>query len=70
MYDITGTPKSVAPERILELELFIQLLHRDGFGDILWNEKGDNGFVTIYVRDPKLIAEFRQSGTPPTVVSG
>jgi hypothetical protein len=45
----------------------MQLLHRDGFGDILWNEYGDDGFVTIYVIDPKLIADFRKSGTTQVV---
>ena len=63
IYDTSGTSKSVAPECILELVPFMKLLHRDGFGDILWNENGDDGFVTIYVRDPKLIAAFRQSST-------
>ena len=63
IYDSTGTSKSVAPECILELEPFMRLMHRDGFGDILWNENRDDGFVTIYVRDPKLIEDFRQSGT-------
>lgn len=62
IYDSSGTSESVAPECILELGPFMQLLHRDGFGEILWNENGDDGFVTIYVRDPKLIADFRQSG--------
>jgi hypothetical protein len=54
-----GGLKSIAPERILELEPFMQLLYRDGFGDIFWNKKGDDGFVTIYVRDFKLIADFK-----------
>jgi hypothetical protein len=64
VYDDTpGTSKSVAPACTFELEPFMQLLHRDGFGDILWNETGDGGFVTIYVRDPELVADFRQSGT-------
>jgi hypothetical protein len=62
VYDDTpGTSKSVAPECTLELEPFMQLFHRDGFGDILWDETG--GYVTIYVRDPELVADFRQSGT-------
>jgi hypothetical protein len=30
-----GGLKSIALERILELEPFMQLLYRDGFGDIL-----------------------------------
>ena len=69
IYDTAGTSKSVAPSSLIELECFMQLLHKDGFGDILWNEYGDNGFVTIYAVDPKLIADFRKSGITQ-VVSG
>jgi hypothetical protein len=62
VYDDTpGTSNSVAPECTLELEPFMQLFHRDGFGHILWDE--NTCYVTIYVRDPELVADLRKSGT-------
>jgi hypothetical protein len=60
MYDTTGTSKSVRPSSFIELERFIELIQRDGFGDILWNEYEDYAFITIYLADPVLIADFSQ----------
>ncbi|KAH7308333.1 hypothetical protein BKA65DRAFT_485677 [Rhexocercosporidium sp. MPI-PUGE-AT-0058] len=54
----------------IELERFMQLIRRDGFGDILWNDCGNYGFVTIYVIDQKLIADFGHPGMLSNVVSG
>jgi hypothetical protein len=61
MYDTTGTCSTVLPISLIKLERFIQLIQKDGFGDILWNDYGDVAFVTIYVIDNKLIADFGQS---------
>jgi hypothetical protein len=63
IYNSIGTSKSVTPECILELEPFMRLMHRDWFSDILWNDNRDDGFIMIYMRDPKLIEDFRQSST-------
>jgi len=67
MYDTTGTSKSVPPLSLIGLERFMQLIQRDGFGDILWNEHGGYAFVTIYVTDPVLIADFSQPSITKTV---
>jgi len=60
VYDTTGTSESVPPSSIIGLQRFTQLIQRDGFGDILWNEQAGYAFVTIYVIDPELIADFSQ----------
>jgi hypothetical protein len=56
-----STSKLVALECTLELKPFMQLFHRDGFSYILWDE--NSGYITIYVRDPKLVADFKKFGT-------
>jgi hypothetical protein len=61
MYDITGASNPVLPQGRIGLERFKQLIQRDGFGDILWNEQQDYSFVTIYLIDPVLIKAFSQS---------
>jgi hypothetical protein len=45
----------------------MQLIQKDGFGDILWNELDGYAFVTIYVTDPVLIADFSQPSITETV---
>jgi hypothetical protein len=67
MYDTTGTSNSVRPSSLIELERFMELIQRDGFGDILWNEYEGYAFVTIYVTDPALIADFSQPSITNTV---
>jgi hypothetical protein len=62
MFDTTGTCSTVLPISFIKLELFMQLIQRDRFGDILWNDYGNVAFVTIYVINNKLIADFGQSG--------
>jgi hypothetical protein len=39
-------------------EWFMELIQRDGFGDICWNETKGKGFVSIDVIDKKLILDF------------
>jgi hypothetical protein len=58
MHDTTGTRSTVLPISPIKLERFMQLIQRDGFGDILWNDYGNVAFVTIYVIDNELIADF------------
>jgi hypothetical protein len=36
----------------------MELIQRDGFGDICWNETKGKGFVSIDVIDKKLILDF------------
>lgn len=42
----------------IELECFRQLIQRDGFGAIIWNECGEEAFVTMQVIDEESIADF------------
>jgi ABC-type polysaccharide transport system permease subunit len=67
MYDTTGTSKSFPPSSLIGLDRFMQLIQKDGFGDILWNELDGYAFVTIYVTDPVLIADFSQPSITETV---
>jgi hypothetical protein len=45
----------------IELECFRQLIQRDGFGAILWNEYREEAFVTMQVIAEELIADFIQA---------
>jgi hypothetical protein len=70
VYDTAGAGRTVSLLSLIKLERFMQLIQRDGFGDMLWNDYGDNAFVSIYVLDNELIADFSQSGISPNVVLG
>jgi hypothetical protein len=37
------------------------LIQRDGFGAVIWNECGEEAFVTMQVIDEELIAGFIQA---------
>lgn len=45
----------------IDLRAFRQLIQRDGFGAIFWNENGGEAFVAIQVMDKGLIADFIQA---------
>uniref|UniRef100_A0A1Y1K5F7 Uncharacterized protein n=1 Tax=Photinus pyralis TaxID=7054 RepID=A0A1Y1K5F7_PHOPY len=45
----------------IKLECFRQLIQRDGFGAIFWNEYGGEAFVAMQVMDKELIAAFIQA---------
>ncbi len=45
----------------IELKCFRQLVQRDGFGTIFWNEHRGEAFVTMEVIDEELIADFIQT---------
>lgn len=43
---------------MIELGYFKQMIQRDGFGEIFWNECGEEAFVTMQVIDAGLVADF------------
>jgi hypothetical protein len=45
----------------IELECFRQLIQRDGFGAIFWNEYRGEAFVAMQVMDKELIVDFIQA---------
>jgi hypothetical protein len=46
---------------LIKLKCFRQLVQRDRFGTIFWNEHRGETFVTIEVIDEELIADFIQT---------
>jgi hypothetical protein len=49
---------------LIKLECFKQIIQRDGFGIIFWNECGEEAFVTMEVRDERLVADFIRGTVP------
>jgi hypothetical protein len=45
----------------IKLEYFRQLIQRDGFGAIFWNEYRGEVFIVIQVMDKELIVDFIQA---------
>lgn len=46
----------------INLECFMELIQRDGFGGTFWNETGGKAFVSIEVMDEQLVADFIRVG--------
>jgi hypothetical protein len=49
---------------LIKLECFKQMIQRDGFGIIFWNECREEAFITIEVIDERLVADFIQGAVP------
>jgi hypothetical protein len=49
---------------LIKLECFKQMIQRDGFGEIFWNECGEEGCVTVQVIDAGLVADFIRGAVP------
>ena len=43
---------------MIKLGLLRQMIQRDGFGEIFWNECREEVFVTMQVIDERLVADF------------
>jgi hypothetical protein len=54
---------------LIELECFRQMIQRDGFGKIFWNDCGEGAFVTMQVVDKGLVADFIRVGKSPNTAS-
>ena len=52
---------------MIKLEVFRQIIQRDGFGEIFWNNYGEEAFVTMLVIDEGLVAEFIRVGKSPNM---
>jgi len=50
--------------KLIKFGYFKQLIQRDGFGIIFWNECGDEAFVTMEVTDERLVADFVRGTVP------
>jgi hypothetical protein len=55
---------TVTGVHLIKLGVFRQMIQRDGFGEIYWNECGEDAFVTIDVVDERLVADFIQGAVP------
>jgi hypothetical protein len=70
---ITGTAQDTCercediPVGSIELERFRELIQRDGFGTVFWNESGREAFVSMEVIDEKLIQDFTLLRQLPTM---
>jgi hypothetical protein len=49
---------------VIQWESFMELIKQEGFGTMLWNDYGAEGFVTIEVQDKGLTADILQVGVP------
>jgi hypothetical protein len=49
---------------LIKLECFKQMIQRDGFGVIFWNECGEEAFVTMEVIDTELVEDFIRGAVP------
>jgi len=49
---------------LIKLECFKQMIQRDGFGVIFWNECGEEAFVTMEVIDAGLAEDFIRGAVP------
>jgi hypothetical protein len=69
---ITGTAQDTGerckdiPVGSIELKCFRELIQRDGFGPVFWNESGGEAFVSMEVIDEKLIGDFTRLRQLPT----
>lgn len=55
---------TVTGVHLIKLGLLRQMIQRDGFGEIFWNECGEEAFVTMQVIDERLVADFLQGAVP------
>lgn len=46
----------------INLECFMELIQRDGFGRTFWNKTGKKAFISIKVMDEQLVADFIRVG--------
>lgn len=53
-----GVSSTVTGTYLIKLECFKQMIQRDGFGTVFWNECGEEAFVTMLVMDERLAADF------------
>ena len=53
-----GASKTVTGVHLIELGDFGQMIRKDGFGEIIWNECREEAYVTIVVQDERLVADF------------
>lgn len=49
---------------LIKIGVFRQMIQRDGFGEIFWNECGEQAFVTVGVVDKRLVADFIRGAVP------
>lgn len=62
-----GASSTVTGTYLIKLEVFRQMIQRDGFGEIFWNDCGEEAFVTMLVIDEGLVAEFIRVGKSPNM---
>ena len=60
-----GASSTVTGIYLIELGCFGQMIQRDGFGEIFWNDCGEGAFVTMQVIDERLVADFIRVGKLP-----
>lgn len=70
----SGTEIAIAPPpevsitvtgmHVIDIGHITELIKKEGFGAILWNDRGSEGFVTIAVQDMELVAECLRVGVP------
>jgi len=53
-----GASSVVTGKCRIKLEIFMQLIQRDGFGELYWNDCGNESFVTMTVIAEGLLADF------------
>lgn len=53
---------------LLELKHFKQLIQRDGFGAIYWNENDSGAFVTAEVIDNDLETDLARAGSSANTI--
>jgi hypothetical protein len=59
-----GDSSTVMGLFLIKLEYFKQMIQRDGFGEVFWNECGEEAFVTMQVVDERLVADFIRGAVP------
>jgi hypothetical protein len=59
-----GASSTVTGVHLIKLGVFRQMIQRDGFGEIFWNECGEEVYVTMVVVDERLIADFLRGAVP------
>lgn len=57
--------RTVTETYFIDVDDFEKLIQRDGFGDIFWNDLGEQGFVSMVVEDDGLVADFIRVGKLP-----
>ncbi len=63
--DASSTGTYITKIYLIELGCFRQMIQRDGFGTIFWNDCGEEAFVTMEVTDEGLVADFIRVGKSP-----